>query len=333
MQNEIISNIEENSKIFPIKENSDENFFDFKNEEDCNISISFSPLITTSSKDMNNFLYFKDENLGDYMADKVINNNKIDKNESSSNDVINPDLNIRLKKLEGNENLNGNNSYNLKKINEISKNKMNNSYGNLFNVYQKKRHTKYNRDNLIDKIIRSFLNNIYYPYIEEIDKIKKYNKLFLKNMFLKKMTNALAFFPKIKIDDLLKLKTKNIFFVDEFEKFNFSKKKSSEKSKLKKIESNKTNKIIMKKITEEKEKIGEIKDDEVKKSILNINEIMNKSLNEMYEIYLTNDKRYESFKTIIDDIIVLEKEGEDQKYLSKYENVAKSLLDKIEECN
>ena len=171
MQNEIISNIEENSNIFPIKENSDENFFDFKNEEDCNISISFSPLITTSSKDMNNFLYFKDENLGDYMADKVINNNKIDKNESSSNDVINPDLNIRLKKLEGNENLNGNNSYNLKKINEISKNKMNNSYGNLFNVYQKKRHTKYNRDNLIDKIIRSFLNNIYYPCVEEIDKI------------------------------------------------------------------------------------------------------------------------------------------------------------------
>ena len=267
------------------------------------------------------------------MADKVINNNKIDKNESSSNDVINPDLNIKSKKLEENENLNGNNSYNLKKINEISKNKMNNSYGNLFNVYQKKRHTKYNRDNLIDKIIRSFLNNIYYPYIEEIDKIKKYNKLFLKNMFLKKMTNALTFFPKIKLDDLLKLKTKNIFFVDEFEKFNFSKKKSSEKSKLKKIESNKTNKIIMKKIIEEKEKIGEIKDDEVKKSILNINEIMNKSLNEMYEIYLTNDKRYESFKTIIDDIIVLEKEGEDQKYLSKYENVAKSLLDKIEECN
>ena len=93
------------------------------------------------------------------------------------------------------------------------------------------------------------------------------------------------------------------------------------------------NKKLIKNIEEEKKRINEIKDEEIKKSILIINEIMNKPLYDISISYLPNDKKYENFKTLVDDIIELEKEGEDEKYLKRYEDVAKSLLNKIDESD
>ena len=89
--------------------------------------------------------------------------------------------------------------------------------------------------------------------------------------------------------------------------------------------------IIITKIEELKEKIDEIKDENIKKSILKLNEIINKPVYDMYKIYITNDNRYENFNTLMDDIISLEKNGEDGKYLEKYENIAKSLIKNIDE--
>ena len=107
----------------------------------------------------------------------------------------------------------------------------------------------------------------------------------------------------------------------------------TEKFKEKKKENNKKNKILIKNIKEHKNKIEEIKDEEIKKSILNLNEIIDKSLYDMYKIYITNDKKYANFRTLIDDMIILENNGQDKKYVEKYENVAKSLLENINESN
>ena len=71
----------------------------------------------------------------------------------------------------------------------------------------------------------------------------------------------------------------------------------------------------------------------LEKRIIYINEIMDKPLYDMYKIYLLNDKRYESFNTLIDDMIKLEKNDEDEKYIKRYEDVAKSLLNEIDEID
>ena len=205
---------------------------------------------------------------------------------------------------------------------------------NLFYVYSKKEHNKYNRDNLIDKILRNFLNNIYEACNCEILKMKKRNSYFSKYKLFAKITSILVFVKKLKIEEIFKLKTKNIFYSDDIlEIFNLNKKNFKEKYIEKKKENNKNNKKLIKNIEEEKNRINEIKDEEIKKSILIINEIMNKPLYDISISYLPNDKKYENFKTLVDDIIELEKEGEDEKYLKRYEDVAKSLLNKIDESD
>ena len=111
----------------------------------------------------------------------------------------------------------------------------------------------------------------------------------------------------------------------------FNKKELTEKYKSKKKENNYNNKILFKEIKEMK--MDEIKDEEVKKRIININEVMDKPLYELHEIYSSNDKRYENFNTLVDDMIKLEKNGEDEKYIKRYEDVAKSLLNEIDEID
>ena len=267
---------------------------------------SFNDNLLITSTYKNQDLDSKNDNLGNYLAEKVINANKAQINE------INSDIKSNVKPNDD-ENIN-------------KKNK------NLFNVYKKKEHTKYNRDNLKDKIIRCFLNNIIFLVNYEITKIKNLNNSFFNNKFIEKITSISIFFQKIKIEELFKLKTKNIFYTDEILKiFKLNKKELTEKYKQKKKENNKNNKIIIKKIEEEKENIQNIKNEIIKKSILNLSEIMDKTLYEMYIFYLTNDNHFEGFKTIIDDKIKLEKEGENEKYLGSSDDVAKSLINNIDE--
>jgi hypothetical protein len=267
---------------------------------------SFNDNLLITSTYKNQDLDSKNDNLGNYLAEKVINANKAQINE------INSDIKSNVKPNDD-ENIN-------------KKNK------NLFNVYRKKEHTKYNRDNLKDKIIRCFLNNIIFLVNYEITKIKNLNNSFFNNKLIEKITSISIFFQKIKIEELFKLKTKNIFYTDEILKiFKLNKKELTEKYKQKKKENNKNNKIIIKKIEEEKENIQNIKNEIIKKSILNLSEIMDKTLYEMYIFYLTNDNHFEGFKTIIDDKIKLEKEGENEKYLGNSCDVAKSLINNIDE--
>jgi len=267
---------------------------------------SFNDNLLITSTYKNQDLDLKNDNLGNYLAEKVINANKAQINE------INSDIKSNVKPNDD-ENIN-------------KKNK------NLFNVYRKKEHTKYNRDNLKDKIIRCFLNNIIFLVNYEITKIKNLNNSFFNNKFIEKITSISIFFQKIKIEEIFKLKTKNIFYTDEILKiFKLNKKELTEKYKQKKKENNKNNKIIIKKIEEEKENIQNIKNEIIKKSILNLSEIMDKTLYEMYIFYLTNDNHFEGFKTIIDDKIKLEKEGENEKYLGNSDDVAKSLINNIDE--
>ena len=279
-----------NDRFYPIGDDLDI-FPIFKNPE----SPSFS------SKD----------NFGEYMADKVINNNKKESIESSE------------KKIESEVVVKNNSKENNKKPN------------NLFNVnvYTKKESRKYHRDNILDKIQRNFLNNIYFPYNEEIAKIRNCNSSFFKNRIFEKITSVLVFFNKMKFVKLLKLKTKEIFYSDEIGNNFNTKKELTEKFKEKKKVNNNKNKLLIKEIKEKIENIDEIKDENIKTRILNLNEVMEKPLSDMYKVYASNDNKYESFKTLVDDMIELEKDGEDEKYVKKYENVAKSLLNEIEETN
>ena len=277
-----------------------------------------------------NSLSLNFEDLGEYMADKIINLNKSNKKEETLNEKVFLNSKDKIEKL---------NKKNKEKNEELKKKEIiennipyQNGNKNIFKVYPKKEHNKYNRDNIIDKIIRNFLNNIYEACNYEIIKMKKRDTYFSKYKLFTKITSILVFLKKLKIEEIFKLKTKNIFYSDNIlEIFNLNKKQFKEKYIEKKKENNINNKKLIKNLEEEKKRIDEIKDEEIKKSILNINEIMNKSLYDIPLIYLLDDKKYESFKTLTDDIIELEKDGEDEKYLKKYENVAKILLNKIDE--
>lgn len=251
------------------------------------------------------------ENSGEYMANKIINNNKKENIDLIGKKLVNEDDNKSNSK-------------------ESSK-----KPSNLFNVnvYEKKESRKYNRDNIIDKIIRNFLNNIILPNNDEITKIRKRNSSFFKDKIFEKITSVLVFFNKIKLVKLLKRKVKEIFYSEEIVNKINKKKESTEKFKEKKILNNHKNRLLIKEIKEKSEKIDEIKDENIKTGILNLNEIMEKNLYDMYKVYVNNDNKYESFKTLVDDMIELEKNGENEKYVKKYENVAKSLLNEIEETN
>ena len=252
------------------------------------------------------------ENYGENMAEQVINNNKKENIELSEKNLSN-EINVKKNSKENNK-----------------------KPSNLFNVnvYTKKENRKYYRDNILDKIKRNFLNNIYMPFNDEIAKIRKCNESFFKNKIFEKITSVLVFFNKIKFVELLKLKTKEIFYSDEIVN-NFSKKKElTEKFKEKKKVNNHKNKLLIKEIKEKTVKIDEIEDEKIKTRILNLNDVMEKPLSDMYKVYANNDNKYESFKTLVDDMIELEKDGkEDEKYVKKYETVAKSLLNEIEETN
>ena len=295
------------------KELSNDNGNDNKTNEE--LKIPDDPLFFENSIDVpflslseNNFFsntfLSSHDNLGEYMAERVIQNNNL--NNKGINDETSKDI------------LATNNK-------EIKPN------NNLFKVYKKKEHTKYNRDNITDKVIRNSFNNIIEPCNEEITKMKNCNFFVFNDKLFKKINNIIVFFPKIKLEKMFKLKIKNILCDDISKNKNLIKKEIPEKYMKKKNDKNLNNKMLIKKIEEIKENIEEIKDETIKKCILILNEILNTSLYDMYKIYLTNDKRYESFKTIIDDMISLDKNGEDKNYLEKYENVAQSLLIKIDD--
>ena len=291
----------------------------FSREDDNLLSFDNSKLDLPSC----DYIFNSSENFGDAIG----NDNKISKMELIANDEKkNDSLEVVEKKENDGEEKNGNNDTGIKE------NKANKTNNILFNVYPKKENRKYYRDNLKDKIIRSFLNNIYLPLNEEILKIRKKNKSFLNNKLLSKITSFLVFFQKIKLNNLFKLKAKDILYTDEINnKFNSNKKDVPENFKAKKNKYNSNNKMIVKYFSDLKERINEIKDEEIKKCILELNEIVEKSLLDMYKVYISNDNHFENFKTIIDDIIALDKKGENEEYLRKYEEVAKSLLNKISE--
>ena len=310
------------NKFISEKETISNQPFFFNERNDSFLSFNDSPLPSFSKYSDNSF-YLIDGCFGEFIADKAINNNKICSNEISLNE--NKNLNSNEKKKESDLLDNKEKDKNKeKKINNSSEKKY--SCNNLFKVYPKKEHNKYNRDNIIDKIIRNFINNIYFSANNEINIIKERNKSLFKNKIFAKITSILVFFQKFKLENLFKLKTKNIFYSDEILKL-FNKKELTEKYKSKKKENNYNNKILFKEIKEMK--MDEIKDEEVKKRIIKINEVMDKPLYEMSEMYVSNDKRYENFNTLVDDMIKLEKNGEDEKYIKRYENVAKSLLNEI----
>ena len=319
------------NKFISEKETISNHSFLFHERNDYFLSINDSPPPSFSRYNDNSFS-LADGCFGEFMADEVINKNKIYSNEISSNENKSLNFNEKKEKPDLLDNRDNNEKdQNKNKTENINTTKdKNNSCIKLFEVYPKKEHNKYNKDNIKDKIIRSFLNNIYKPTECEIYRIKKRNKSLFKNKIFTKLTSILIFFQKFKLENLFKLKTKNIFYSDEILKM-FNKKELTEKYKIKKKENNYKNKALLKEIKDKGN--DEIKDEEVKKRINNINEIMDKPLYEMYKIYLLNDKRYESFNTLVDDMIKLEKNDEDEKYIKRYEDVAKSLLNDIDEID
>ena len=139
------------------------------------------------------------ENLSESKAEKVINLYKSNKKEATVNEKVYSNLNDKKERI---------NTVNIKEKNkemkkkEISENNNKNSKENknLFKVYPKKEHNKYNRDNLIDKIIRNFLNNIYEACNYEILKMKKRDSYFSKYKLFAKITSILVFIKKLKIE-------------------------------------------------------------------------------------------------------------------------------------
>ena len=310
------------------EENLLDNSFIF--EKGFDSFFNYNPYLFSNEKDSLDI--FKENSLDELMANEERENNKRDElkpNDANSN-IFDENKNEIIKPSRDNKeikkgNLNQNNEVN----NFIEKNK---TGKNLFNVYIKKEHTKYSRDNIIDKIKRNSISNIFSLDVSEIKKINNYNISLFKNQVFRKITSALIFLQKLKFEELLKLKTRDIFYTEEIlEKIKLKNKNVTEKYVQKKKDNNKNNKLLITKIEELKEKIDEIKDENIKKSILKLNEIINKPVYDMYKIYITNDNRYENFNTLMDDIISLEKNGEDGKYLEKYENIAKSLIKNIDE--
>ncbi len=149
------------------EENLLDNSFIFEKEFDS--FFNYNPYLFSNEKDSLDI--FKENSLDEFMANEERENNKRDElkpNDANSNifdenknEIIKPSKDNKEIK---NDNLNQNNEVN----NFIEKNK---TGKNLFNVYIKKEHTKYSRDNIIDKIKRNSISNIFSLDVSEIKKI------------------------------------------------------------------------------------------------------------------------------------------------------------------
>ena len=176
---------------------------------------------------------------------------------------------------------------------------------NKKNCNKKGEHDKFRRDNVIRRFKAQFLQNLY-SYINKLFKCN--NSPYQKPIFILKKIGSKQTKSISKEDNLkwFNSKIKNIFSQDITTKLSF-------------FDLNYNHKLI--------EKIYE--KGEEKKVI----EILEKTIKEMWEIYVNDDKenKYIGFNTIKNDIKKFEEMGETDEYIKQYKSIANNYESIFEE--
>ena len=201
---------------------------------------------------------------------------------------------------------------------------------------KRKIHSSSYADNIKEKIKKSFFNSIFNLANKELKQLKK----FISNYFTSNFEKILLLLNQLNNSKRFKIaltnEVKYIFFTNEnIELFYKDKNKTKDKDKnktkineLKRINNN--NKEIINKIEKMKKNIKEKDDENIKKSILILNEIFNISLKDIYLEYINqpNKKKFEipKFYTIKDEIERQKKEyHKDEQYIEKFISIALNL--------
>ena len=153
-------------------------------------------------------------------------------------------------------------------------------------------HTKNINDNITIRIKIKFRNSC----LEFINYLLEKHK---KKLLLKKMSSES--FKNIKVDNML----------DWFDETLKSYLSSDISSKFRNVDK-KFNQMTILKI---------YNDDELQE----VTKVLNHTIREMYDKYINNEV-IEGFKTLKDTLEVLKKEGQEEKYIQKYENIALDLV-------
>ena len=212
------------------------------------------------------------------------------------------------------------------------------------NILNKKRkiHSSSYADNIKEKIKKSFFNSIFNLANEELKRLKKIKPNYFTSNFEKVLPLLNQFNNSKRFKIALTNEVKYIFFTNEnIELFYKDKNKTKDKDKNKDKAKNKTkidelkrrnnnNKEIINKIEELKKNISEKDEENVKKSILILNEIFNISLKDIYLEYINqpNKKKIKipKFYTIKEEKERQKKEyDKDEQYIKKFISIALNL--------
>ena len=165
------------------------------------------------------------------------------------------------------------------------------------NSNKKGKHNKLQRDNLIMHFKVNLMKNMF-EYINSSFEINKTSEK--------------------KINILQKISCKSIYSISKNDNINWLKKKLKDlfsqnvSTKLVRYEKNYNEKII--KFVYDKKK---------EKDVINI---LDKSVKEMWKIYINNDNNtFSGFKTLKDDIETMKKNGESNEFINKYEKVSREF--------
>ena len=165
------------------------------------------------------------------------------------------------------------------------------------NSNKKGKHNKLQRDNLIMHFKVNLMKNMF-EYINSSFEINKTSEK--------------------KINILQKISCKSIYSISKNDNVNWLKKKLKDlfsqnvSTKLVRYEKNYNEKII--KFVYDKKK---------EKDVINI---LDKSVKEMWKIYINNDNNtFSGFKTLKDDIETMKKNGESNEFINKYEKVSREF--------
>ena len=229
---------------------------------------------------------------------KDVNNEIIGKNDSTTKENTDPRIAREFQKIK-------------EKIFDIDK--VNKKQGRLSEIekkFIKGKHDKFSEDNIIQKIKTTFQENVFNYINYEYEKFR----LERQDNDGQKQKNIVKLIKRISPEGIKKIKkNENLDWFLSNLKTLFSSKLSS---KYTKFDSNYNEKRI-KNLYEKKEAV-------------NVINILEKSVKDMYEIYIKNTKT-DGFATLEDDLFALrnqmEEKGEEniKEYLMEYERIAKEL--------
>ena len=191
--------------------------------------------------------------------------------------------------------------------------KVNKKHGRIRKEWKgsiKGKHNKFSKDNIIKKIKTSFHNKI----VNYVNYEYKNYRLKGKNYNSQKQINNVKLIKKISPKEITKIKKE-----DNLNWFSL---------KLKVLlSSNLSSKYTKFKLNYNENRIKNLSQ---KKEVFKVIDVLEKTVKDMYEIYINNIK-IDGFGTLEDDLIALrekmEKNGEEEikTYLNKYEKIAKNL--------